>query len=519
MHILMVAAENDALPGGKVGGLGDVIRDVPAALARAGHQVSVLTPGYGIFAATEMASQVDTVTTSFCGRDEPLALFSVRAPVEVPGVRHWVLEHPLFSAGGKGRIYTSEGEGPFADDAHRFALFCAAAAETIANGCLGRPDVLHCHDWHTGLLLVLRRFAAGHRALQAIPAVFSIHNLSMQGTRPLWETRSSLYGWFPDLQADYTLIADPRYRDCVNPLRAGINLADRVHTVSPTYAREILGPSHWDQGVVGGEGLEADLQRVHAEGRLFGILNGCDYATPPATAAKPKALWPRIEAALDQWVAKQGARDSHYQALKHLHAWQRRRTAARPLLVSIGRLTAQKLFLLVQPRAEGSVMDEFLLRLGESVDGAFILLGSGDPEYDRFFTACQQRHGNFLYLSGYSDELANTLYSSGDLFVMPSIYEPCGISQMLAMRAGVPCLVHGVGGLHDTVRHGIDGFSFTGADLPAKLEALLGTLDQALTLYRDDPGQWRAIATAAAAARFSWDDSVAAYLRHLYTFA
>ena len=514
MHILMLAAENDALPGGKVGGLGDVIRDLPAALARAGHQVSVLTPGYGIFAADGRALAAGAVNTEFCGQAETLDLFRIRAPVEAPGVTHLALEHPLFHAAGRGTIYTSDDQGPFASDAHKFALFCAAAGDVIRNGMAGKVDMLHCHDWHTGLLLLLRRYGARYRALQDIPAVFSIHNLSMQGTRPLWDTRSSLYGWFPDLQADYALIADPAFSDCVNPMRAAINLADRVHTVSPTYSREILRPSDWSQGVVGGEGLEGDLQRVHSEGRLFGILNGCDYQAPVPRPAARAALWKLIGQCLDRWVERTGTPSAaHYYGLKRLHQWQRRRTGMRPLLVSVGRLTAQKLFLLTRPHRDGSLMDSILQRLG---DGIFIMLGSGDPDYDHFFTGCMQRHANFLYLSGYSDELANTLYSTGELFVMPSIYEPCGISQMLAMRAGVPCLVHRVGGLNDTVQHGVNGFSFGGDDLPGKLDAALDTLDEALTLYREDPPQWRRIADAARKARFSWDRSVQAYLQHLY---
>ena len=516
MHIVMVAAENDALPGGKVGGLGDVIRDLPAALAQAGQQVSVVTPGYGIFAADQRGTRLASLTVRFAGQRETVVLYRVEAPKPVAGVIHLVLEHPLFSAQGAGRIYITDDNGPFATDAHRFALFCAAVTQSIEQHHLGKPDLLHCHDWHTGLLLALRRFDPSLQLLKSIPAVYSIHNLSLQGTRPFEGNDSSLLHWFPGIPFERDFIVDPRYTDCVNPMRAGITLAQRVHTVSPTYAREILGSSHWEQGQVGGEGLEADLQKVHKDGRLIGILNGCDYsAALPPRLEQPK-LWLLIEKELDALVERFGGNSSsHYYALKQLQQLRRRRSASKPLLVSVGRLTAQKLWLLVQDHDSGSVMDEVLRRLHP---GVFVMLGNGDSWYDRFFTRLMRQHSNFLYLCGYSEELAQALYGSGDLFVMPSIYEPCGISQMLAMRAGVPCLVHGVGGLNDTVQHQVNGFSFSGASLTEKTAKLLSTLDSALLMHHDKPAAWSKLCKAAKASRFDWHSAVQQYLTLLYRF-
>lgn len=514
MHILMVAAENDALPGGKVGGLGDVIRDLPIALAQAGHRVTVVTPGYGVFADPNRATAHPDIRTPFASALESVRSFTVTAPKPVPNVTHWVLEHPLFSAWGAGRIYVSEGDGPFAADAQKFALFCAAVARGLVQGAFGAVDRVHAHDWHTGLLLVLRRFDPTYAALQRIPSVFSIHNLAMQGIRPFAHGDASFSHWFPHLAVDPALLADPRYGDCINPLRAAINLADRVHTVSPTYAREILRPSDPDRGIVGGEGLELDLRRVHEAGRLIGILNGCDYSVMPPAAVAAAELWPQIELSLQDWLRRDRAPNAgHLLACKQLRLLRRRRVSGHPLLVSVGRLTAQKVFLLTLPHGEGTVMDTLLKRLGS---GSFILMGSGDPHYDHFFSQRMVHHDNFLFLGGYSDSLAATLYSSGDLFVMPSSFEPCGISQMLAMRAGVPCLVHGVGGLLDTVRHGVNGFVFEGDTLTGQAQALLTTLNQALALYKGDPTRWSLVRAAARETRFSWESVVQDYLQHLY---
>lgn len=514
MHILMVAAENDALPGGKVGGLGDVIRDLPPALSRAGHRVSVLTPGYGVFSSLPGAREIATIPVRFCGRPETLVLFEIPLPGQPAGTRQLVLEHPLFSAQGPGRIYITDDTGPFATDAHRFALFCAGVAAAVESDRLGQVDVLHCHDWHTGMLLTLRRHAAHLPLLRRIHTVYSIHNLSLQGTRPFRGDDSSLQHWFQDLHYDPARIADPRYPDCFNPMRAGINLADRVHTVSPTYAREILVPSLWDEGKVGGEGLEEDLRRVHDAGNLHGILNGCEYDVPLPEPCDQHKLWRLMEQQLDQFAAAfTPPSSSYYFARRNLENCRRRRGAARPLLVSIGRLTTQKLFLLTRPYQQTTVMDVLLQELEK---GIFVMLGSGDSWHDRFFTDIMQRHSNFIYLCGFSQSLADLLYVSGDLFVMPSIYEPCGISQMLALRAGVPCFVHGVGGLNDTVQNQVNGFSFDGDTLAEKLDDLLYTLRKALRVYRDKPGTWYRLQKGARASRFSWDTAVATYLERLY---
>jgi starch synthase len=515
-HILMLAAENDALPGGKIGGIGDVIRDLPPALAKRGCSVTVLTPSYGMFAELPGAERLTTLEVGFGGGASHVELYRVPVAGSPPGVQHWVLDHPLFEVCGEGRIYCDDPPTrPFARDATKFALFCSAAAELIVQDRIERPDVIHLHDWHAALLLLLRRYHPACRTLRAIRCVFTIHNLALQGVRPLHGDPSSLSAWYPGLHVEHAVVADPRWPDCINPMAVGIRLSDAVHAVSPSYAEEILRPSAVEaRGYYGGEGLEGDLAESREAGRLYGILNGCDYSG--ASAAGPD--WPELGRLLHRqllaWAGSESnLHPAHFIARERLGRWPGQRPDT--VLTSIGRLTEQKCRLLRQPAHNGRpALEGVLTRLGEN--GLYILLGSGDPEYERFFTAVAGRHANLLFLRGYSDAASRALYASGDLFLMPSSFEPCGIGQMLAMRAGQPCLVHQVGGLRDTVRHGIDGFGFDGTNLTDQAEHLVTTLDRALTLRQADPSHWQSLRQAAADTRFLWDDSVESYLEHLY---
>ncbi|MCW8193910.1 glycogen synthase [Proteobacteria bacterium 005FR1] len=514
MHVLMVAAENDALPGGKVGGIGDVIRDLPPALANQGQDVSVITPGYGQLSRVAGAERIAVLSVPFAGSEETVELFRVPAPMPQSGVSNWVLEHDLFAAGGAGTIYCTRDREPFATDANKFALFCASVAECLYEGLLGAVDVLHCHDWHAAALLLLRESASRYDFLRQIPAAYTIHNLSIQGIRPLAHNRSSLQAWFPGLSPDHDLIADPRYSDCINLMRTGINLADRVHAVSPNYAREILVPSDHESHYIGGEHLELDLRNAYDGGRLVGILNGCDYSQTNSRPVGKGRLCQIIEASLEKWVDDRSSIPSaHFHALRRLATWQRKRKAEDLVLTSVGRLTEQKCRLFTEMLNGKTVLDGILERLG---DGFFIMLGSGEAAYEEFFTRAMVAHPNFLFLQGYSDELSAALYSYGELFLMPSSFEPCGISQMLAMRAGTPCLVHSVGGLADTVSDNVDGFSFSGSGLQEQARNFVARFEAVKKLKKEKPPKWHEICRAASAARFSWDDTARAMLEQVY---
>jgi starch synthase len=520
MHILMIAAENGALRGGKVGGMGDVIRDVPVALSRLGHQVSVICPGYQTLVQDNPCAALGEIKLNFCGCQETVTLY--RVTDNKTQVEHFMLEHPLFSACGAGQIYCNDHYGPFATDAHKFALFCAAVCECLIDKrqFIVMPDVIHLHDWHAALVAVLRQYDTRFQSLKNLHTVYTIHNLSLQGIRPLHSDNSSLFSWFPHLEPDNKLINDPRYPDCVNLMRCGLNLADQVHAVSPGYAREILKPSDPEHGFVGGEGLENDLQRLASLGKLHGILNGCEYPETPSRKTSWSALLRLIDESLVSWVAaREWIPASLFYAQQRVHRWQKSRKALRLRLVSVGRLTDQKVRLLSQDvKISGGCTEPALYRLlRELQDDLFIMLGSGDQHYEQFFANAMRQHSNFLFLQGFSEELADSLYRAGDLFLMPSSFEPCGISQMLAMRGATPCIVHHVGGLKDTVTHGVNGFAFTGSSVQDQSTAMLSTTAEACEFVNTGGTAWKAMRDAATAARFCWSDAVKLYLEKLYT--
>ena len=515
-HILMIAAENDALPGGKVGGIGDVVRDLPRALARRDCTVSVLTPAYGAFHELPGAEKITNIKISFGGATQTLALYRVKVHKTSLDVHHYVIEHPLFSTCGKGQIYCDDPAGtPFSTDAGKFALFCQAAASAIVKSAFTKIDVIHLHDWHAAFLLILRRYDPAYKALKPIRCAYTIHNLALQGIRPFSGDESSLAQWYPNLKYKRALLADPRWSDCVNPMAAGIRIADAVNTVSPSYAEEILQPSEVaDLGYYGGEGLEQDLRTARSENRLFGILNGCVYLKNPKPALSNwGALLDLMHEQLLPMAAENPTLSSAlFIAQKRMAELSRRRP--RFILTSVGRVTEQKVRLLRQATSSGRpALAAVLDTLGKN--GLLIMVGSGNSAYEQFLTETAAQHSNFIFLRGYSADLGKSLYQMGDLFLMPSSFEPCGISQMLAMREGQPCLVHHVGGLRDTVEDNVTGFTFTGKNPTEQANNLVTTLQRAIKA-KSKPEKWHAIRKKAAAKRFRWADSIDAYMKHLY---
>lgn len=516
MHIVMLAAENDALPNGKVGGIGDVLRDVPPSLARGGHSVSVILPSYGLFHEQPDTEKITLLSVNHEGVDTSVAVYRLSGASQ-DGVNIFVLDHPLFSLCGKGRIYCNDpSDAPFASDARKFSLYCRAAAELLLSSVIAEVDAIHLHDWHAALFALLCRYDPLCKPLAAIRLVYSIHNLAIQGIRPLQNPDSSLQSWYPDLQTESSIVADPRWPHCINPVAAAVRLSDAIHTVSPSYAADIVCESRVDiDGFYGGEGLEQELLLAQQQGRLFGILNGCDYSSKRAKSQPWPELLQTIKLALKHWLT--GSRNlltADYVADNQLSRWEKLPQPTH-ILTSIGRLTEQKARLYTARDVTGTTaLERMLDTLGPR--GVFIMLGTGDPEYERFFTEISINRTNFLFLNNYADQLSQVLYSSGSLFLMPSSYEPCGISQMLAMREGQPCLVHAVGGLRDTVEHLHNGFSFSAPTFDQQAEQLVATLEQALILRENQPQRWQAICDAASQARFLWQDSVAAYVEQLY---
>jgi len=487
------------------------VHDLPLALTYKQWDATVVTPSYGSFHELEGAERHGTIDVRFGGEVHVVEVY------EVPGnndpVRNIVLEHPFFSPQGPGRIYCSDPpHQPFATDASKFAFFSAALASWLWT-LPKPPDALHLHDWHTGFYFLLCEFDPEYAELRDIQTVFSIHNLFYQGIRPFAGDSSSLETWFPGLRIDLGITRDPRYPNCLNSMATAIRLADRVSTVSPTYAKEICRPSDPLHGFIGGESLENDLTDLADEGRLTGILNGCEY--PEKYPRKP--TWPQVVKMMREkvgaWLDTGANEDIHELAAERIAALDKGRPEH--VMVSVGRLVPQKVALFLKAMPDGrSALEHMLGDLGEQ--DVLLMLGSGEYDFEQQMLDVARNSSNLIFLRGYSEKLADVLYRCGDLFLMPSSFEPCGISQMLAMRVGMPCVVHGVGGLRDTIEDGVTGFVFDGADPIEQAIDFVACVKRALRLRDSDPEAWTKMCIAAAATRFDWGLSAQQTIDELY---
>lgn len=514
-HVVMIASENDALAGGKVGGVGDVLRDLSAAVAEQGWRVTTIIPSYGLLHAVSPSQPVADIEFPFQGKNERGRVLEVSPRNPHQRVKHLVIDHPMLA--GQPIYFDDPPETPFRRDATKYALFCSAAGVFLR--LMDGFSVLHLHDWHTGFLILLRHTHPAFRHLQHTRIAFTIHNLSLQGTRPMHGDPSSVASWFPEL--DGPVFASPDWKDdryaepCFTPMLAGIRFADCVNTVSLGYAGEILQPNDPPTGFHGGEGLEHHLQDVQAKGKLFGIINGCEYHGPPVLARRPfseiaEVIAREIET---KWKNSPDADNDEILRRLALHA------SAPPsfLLTSVTRVVDQKVSLFFERGSDGLESIDQIVRLLEERRGLLILIGSGLPALEEKFRRVSRSCDRVLYLRGYYPESARALYAGGDIFLMPSSFEPCGISQMLAMREGQPCVVHGVGGLKDTVIDGVNGFVFTAGSLPEKADAFVSTLGVAVQRLLEHPAEWMTVREAAAAARFTWDRSARDYIESMYT--
>jgi starch synthase len=507
-NFLFVSAENDAIPDCKAGGMGDVVRDVPREISRRGDKAHVVVPSYsrlhkkGVFKTN--------LEFSLRGVSYTAELYEVIPKKVFKDITHYVIHHPEIIEGGIAHIYHDDPTEPFYNDFVKFIIFCMATAEAIKIGAFGELDIVHMHDWHAAALLFIKRYHPNYQDLKKMRYVYSIHNLAIQGIRPFYNNYASVNNWFPEVPLDHKALMDPRYQDCINLMAVGIRLADAVHTVSPSYKEDVLLPSRRPE-FIGGESLENDLQKADNEGRLFGILNASNYDN--IRVAEKGLLYRNTVKALFGWLQDTSKK---YKAdfLAHTGEKIMQYVGNRPKFIvsSVARLTEQKFYFLMRsPEA----LEQMLARL-EKVEGIFMLLGTGDPDYEEFFREMSYKHKNFIFTNGQSEDLIDSMYLETDLYFMPSLFEPCGISQMLAMRNGNPCLVHHTGGLKDTVEHMKTGFAFGGKTYDEQIKNMVKRFDEAVTVWEKDKPTWKKIQSNAKKARFTWDKSLDEYYKSLY---
>lgn len=521
LTVLMVAAECKGFA--QVGGLADVVADLSRALAASGVSVAILIPGYESIGGGEVTF---TFPVEFGGNKYQVVLKRDR----VDKVLVYHLHSREFFSGSFAPIYIDSGplgHGPFEDDSLRFAFFCSACA-TLFESCsfFAKASLIHCHDWHTGTLIALAKLSPSFPSLSSKPFLFTIHNLRYQGIRPLrlsQEDRplASFESWFPHLGIEMlrhpagSSICDRKYRECYNPMRAGILLASWVTTVSPTYAQEICLPDDPSRNFVGGCGLEEDLQMLRKDGRLSGILNGIFYQEH-----SPLRLSPPFDADLPDWPTSKAEhkRRLFWTLQEYSLAHPRTRNnpvwsneelfLQRPLAVAVSRLASQKLSFLLE-RTPGGVPVLDALR---QMELTIAILGTGEMLETLEREADEHHSSNFLIVPKFDTALAKAFYAGGDIFLMPSDFEPCGIAQMISMRYGTVPVACQVGGLSDTIKHGKTGFLFSSPTRPDGAACFLQTVAEAVRMMTSNLNAWRRIQTNAMRERFDWDRSASLYL-------
>ncbi len=471
MRVLHVAAE--IFPFVKTGGLADVVAALPVAQTDLGADVRYVLPGYpAVVQSLEQVQEVCEIGALFgaarikllCGRlrGNGLLAYVVDAPY-----LFWRAGNPYLDA--KGREWS--------DNLQRFALLGWVAAH-VAGGDLDPewvPDILHSHDWHAAMACA---YVKAHPASR-VRCIHSIHNMAYQG---LFAAKDfHLLGLPSSMMLSHGL----EFHGHVSFMKAGASYSDRLSTVSPSYAKEIATEDF-------GHGLDG-LIRARA-GHVRGILNGVD--------AK---VWNPANDALLQAHFSLGAMQGKAKCKALLQdAFGLALDPRAPLLCAVSRLTGQKgLDLLLD------ALRALLARQGEHALQC-VVQGEGDPVLQEGFVALAAEFpGRFAFFAGYDEAMAHRIIAGADMMAVPSRFEPCGLTQLYALRYGTVPIVRHVGGLADTVTSET-GFSFG----PAKSEALLQALDAAIAAY-EQADRWQALQAAGMSQDFSWASSAQAYL-HLY---
>ena len=471
MKILFAASE--CVPFIKTGGLADVVGALSPVLKAQGHDVRVILPLYAAI-PEQYVSQMKLeceFEVELCWRRQYCGVKSL----EYQGVTFYFVDNQYYF--GRSYIYGLGG-----DEYERFGFFDRAVIDALVHLDF-KPDVIHCHDWQTGMIPALLKIQyAQFPFYQDMKTVYTIHNLQYQGVFPIKAVQDTL-GLGDSLFTSDKL----ECYGCANYMKAGLVYADELTTVSPSYADEI-------QTAFYGERLDG-LLRARKD-QLVGILNGIDVAhyNPESDPLVPYHF--TIEDRTGKARCKREIQRLF--GLNQESEW--------PLLASVARLVEQKGIELIR-----EILPQ-LMDMGVQL----IVFGQGDPKYIEYFTwAKEQWPGQLGFSSDYNEPTASAVFAGADMYLMPSRFEPCGLSQMMAMRYGTVPIVHETGGLKDSVRaykdfDGIgDGFAFS--DYQAK--DLYLAISEAVKLYFGDEEMFDRLRVRCMKKDFSWDKSAQQYNR------
>lgn len=473
--ILFVASES--VPFIKTGGLADVVGSLPKNFNKDEYDCRVIIPKYQCM-NENFKNQLQYVTHFYMDlawRSQYVGILKM----EYDGITYYFIDNEYYFSGPK----------PYGDicyDMEKFAFFSRAALSALPVIDF-RPDIIHCHDWQTGLIPVFLKdtFSQG-QFYQGIKTIMTIHNLKFQG---IWDAKNvkDMVGL-----ADYYFTPDKllHYKDA-NFLKGGIVYADYVTTVSDTYAEEIKQPFY-------GETLDGLM--CARSNSLFGIVNGIDY-----DVYNPET---------DPYIVQNySAQNFRKEKIKNKRALQQQlgleQDDKRFMIGIVSRLTSQKGLDLIQ-----CVMDEICS------DGIqFVILGTGEEQYENMFRHYDWKYNNTVSANiYYSEELSHRVYAACDAFLMPSLFEPCGLSQLISLRYGTVPIVRETGGLKDTVEpyneYESKGTGFSFANYNA--HEMLNTIRYAEHVYYNKKREWNKIIDRGMASDFSWNSSARKY-EELYT--
>lgn len=472
LHVVFASAE--AAPFVKTGGLGDVAGSLPHALKAAGAEVIVMVPKYSTIDSSYL-SQMEHVTDFYV----PLGWRN-----EYCGLERLVYDGITYLFVDNERYFKRDYPYGFFDDGERFAFFSKAICESLQHLPDGFVcDILHCNDWHTAMAPVfLREFYQGLPLYENVRTVYSIHNIAFQGQFSDF-VLGDILGLGGVEAAARQLRSDA---DSINYMLGAINYSDAITTVSPSYAEEIRTPEY-------GEGLDGALRR--RQNVLHGIVNGIDVMRNDPARDKRIAAPYSIEDMTGKALCKKAIQEELGLEVRD----------DRPLMVMVTRLTRQK------------GMDLVMYCLERILDGGVqvAVLGTGDTDYEDALRWYQSVYpGQMAARIEFDPALSQRMYAGADMFLMPSLFEPCGLSQMIAMRYGTLPIVRETGGLRDTVtpynQYTGEGTGFSFAHFNG--EEMGDTVFRAARLFWDEPSAWKKLVFQAMSCDFSWTASAARYL-------